>query len=192
MELVFCTGNPHKLAEVARILGNENSFLTLNDIGFYDDIPEPFLTLEENSLSKANQVYEKTGRNCFAEDTGLFIDALHGEPGVFSARYAGEPADSERNIEKVLTNLQNVENREAYFKTVITLILNGQAVQFEGRCDGIISMQRSGSEGFGYDPVFIPKGSGKSFADHSPDEKNAVSHRRKAFDLFAAYLKRIT
>ncbi len=189
MELVFCTSNAHKLAEVAAILGNDFSFLTLSEIGFYDDIPEPYNTLEANSLTKAEQVYTQTGRDCFAEDTGLFIDALQGEPGVFSARYAGEPADSQKNMEKVLEKMKGTINRDAFFKTVITLILKGKAVQFEGRCHGKIAETKSGVQGFGYDPIFIPEGAARTFAEYSADEKNAISHRKKAFDALSDYLR---
>ncbi len=188
MELVFCTGNSHKLSEVANILGDDFSFLTLTDIGYYDEIPEPYNTLEENSLAKAQQVYKQTGKDCFAEDTGLFIEALNGEPGVFSARYAGQSSDSLRNIEKVLEKLKGHKNRAAYFKTIITLMIKGMIVQFSGQCNGMISERTSGVKGFGYDPIFIPEGSEKSFAEQSPEEKNAVSHRRKAFDAMSKYL----
>jgi XTP/dITP diphosphohydrolase len=191
MELVFCTNNQHKLNEVAQIIGEQISFLTLKEIDFFDEIPEPFETLEENSFTKANQVFLKTGKNCFAEDTGLFIESLNGEPGVYSARYAGEPSDSEKNIEKVLEKLKIIDNRNAYFKTVITIIIQGEIKQFSGVCEGLISQCESGDDGFGYDPIFIPNGYGKTFAELTPDEKNAISHRKQAFDQLTRYLKEV-
>ena len=191
MELVFCTNSVHKSQEVARIIGEEIAFLSLQDISFFDEIPEPYNTLEENSLAKANQVFKKTGRDVFAEDTGLFIESLNGEPGVYSARYAGEPSDSDKNIQLVFEKLKDVQNRKAHFKTVITLILDGKVTQFEGICKGQITSEKSGVDGFGYDPIFIPQGSERTFAEHTADEKNAVSHRRLAFDAMAAYLKTV-
>ena len=188
MEIVFCTNNQHKLTEIGQILGSQIAFLTLKDIGFNDEIPEPFDTLEENSFTKANQVYQKTGRNCVAEDTGLFIEALNGEPGVFSARYAGPECDSNKNMDKVLDQLEEVKSRSAYFKTVISLIIDGKLTQFEGRCDGYIAMNKLGDDGFGYDPIFIPNGYHQSFAELSSNQKNEISHRRKALDAFINYL----
>lgn len=188
MELVFCTNNKHKLSEVAQIIGGKINYMTLDDIHFYDEIPEPYETLEENSFTKANQVFQFSGKNCFAEDTGLFIEALNGEPGVYSARYAGEPSDAEKNILKVLDQLQGITNRSAFFKTIITLILDGISHQFEGVCKGSIALQKMGEHGFGYDPVFIPEGASKSFAQQSADEKNAISHRRNAFEKMAKFL----
>jgi XTP/dITP diphosphohydrolase len=171
MELVFCTNNDHKISEVTQIMGSGFTFLKLKDIHFLEEIPEPFHTLEENSITKAKTVFDRTGKNTFAEDTGLFIPSLGGEPGVFSARYAGDDGNSERNMEKVLSKLENQTDRRAYFKTV--------------------ALQKSGNKGFGYDPIFIPDGSELTFADLSADEKHAVSHRRKAFDSFADYLKHL-
>ncbi len=189
MKLVFCTNNDHKIQEVSQILGNQFSYLKLNDIGFNDEIPEPFDTLEENSNIKANIVFEKTGYNTFAEDTGLFIEALDGEPGVYSARYAGEPTDSTKNMEKVLSKLKHVVNRKAYFKTVVTIIIEGTTHQFSGSCNGNIALEQSGQKGFGYDPIFIPNESSVTFAELTAEEKNKFSHRRKAFDQFATFLK---
>lgn len=188
MEFVFCTNNAHKLHEVAQILGNAYAYKTLQDIGYLQDIPEPFDTLEENSFTKANQVFQHTKKNCFAEDTGLFIEALHGEPGVFSARYAGESANSEMNIQKVLTKLMGIENRKAYFKTIITLLLDGDMHQFIGICNGRITNEKFGEGGFGYDPIFVPDGYTKSFAELDAKIKNNISHRKKAFDAMAAFL----
>ena len=192
MELVFCTNNQHKLKEVGEILGTSFSYLTLNDIGYFDDIPEPYETLAENSFTKANQVFQQTGKNCFSEDTGLFIEALNAEPGVYSARYAGEHSNAQNNMDKVLLKLKDVENRNAYFKTVVTLILNGEKIQFDGICNGVIALNQSGVEGFGYDPIFIPEGHDVTFAEITSSEKNAISHRKKAFDKLAEYLLSIS
>jgi XTP/dITP diphosphohydrolase len=191
LELVFCTNNDHKIKEVSQIMGTQFSFLKLKDVQFFDDIPEPFETLEENSLEKAQVVHNFSGKNCFAEDTGLFLEAIDGEPGVYSARYAGEPTNSEKNIEKVLEKLASKTNRNAYFKTIITLIINGEIKQFEGICRGTIAMQKQGTDGFGYDPIFIAEGYTKSFAEIAADEKNEISHRKKAFDKFSAYLSEL-
>ncbi len=188
-ELVFCTNNHHKIEEVTQILGSQFRFLKLNEIGFNDNIEEPFMTLEENSMIKAKTVFDFCKKNCFAEDTGLFIEALNGEPGVFSARYAGEENNSQKNIEKVLHKLNQSENRKAYFKTVITYISAKGSWQFEGACHGVIAHQSTGSIGFGYDPIFIPNGYSQSFAEMKPEEKNKISHRKKAFEKFAFFLK---
>lgn len=189
MELVFCTYNQHKINEIAAMTGPGIRWLTLGDIAYAKEIPEPFLTLEENAIAKASQVYRDTGRNCFAEDSGLFIDALGGEPGVFSARYAGDAANSELNIKKVLQKLTGIEKRSAYFKTVIALVLDGRVHQFSGVCHGEITHSPEGSGGFGYDPVFIPDGSGRTFAMMTAEAKNAISHRRKAFDAFMQFIQ---
>lgn len=188
MELVFCTNNAHKLQEVAQILGDKYAYKTLKDISYFDDIPEPFDTLEENSFTKANQVFQHTGLDCFAEDTGLFIEALQEEPGVFSARYAGEQANAGKNIQKVLSKLEGEENRKAYFKTVITLLQDGMMHQFEGICNGSIALEKYGDGGFGYDPIFIPEGFTQCFAELDASTKNEVSHRKKAFDAMSQYL----
>ena len=188
MTLVFCTSNAHKLSEVNQICGSQLNLLSLRDIGYAEEIPEPFETLEENSATKARQVYDATGRTCVAEDTGLFIEALNGQPGVYSARYAGEPSNSERNILKVMNELQGIENRRAYFKTVVSFIVKGELHQFSGVCQGTIATEATGAEGFGYDPIFIPEGDHRSFAVLSAHEKNEISHRRKAFQSLLDYL----
>ncbi len=188
MELVFCTNNEHKIREVSQIMGSKFVFLKLKDVHFLEDIPEPFDTLEANSATKANTVFFYCGKNCFAEDTGLFIESLNGEPGVFSARYAGEPANAGKNIEKVLHKMRTEQNRRAYFKTVITLVTPEGEWQFEGECHGTISEEVKGKDGFGYDPVFIPVGYESSFAEMDSRLKNDISHRKKAFDKFAAFL----
>ena len=189
MEFVFCTNNNHKIQEVSQIMGTDFQFLKLKDVQFFDDIAEPYETLEENSFEKANIVHQFCGKNCFAEDTGLFVEALNGEPGVYSARYAGEPTNSEKNIKKVLQKLGNETNRNAYFKTVITLLIDGNKKQFKGMCKGTIAMQKQGIDGFGYDPIFIAEGYTQSFAEISSAEKNEISHRKKAFDKFSEYLE---
>ena len=189
MELVFCTNNEHKIKEVSQIMGENFSFLKLKDILFFDEIPEPFDTLEANSATKANTVFLHCNKNCFAEDTGLFIEAINNEPGVYAARYAGEPSNAKNNIEKVLFKMENIENRKAFFKTIITLKTNENEWQFEGRCEGTISKEILGEDGFGYDPIFIPNGYEISFAQMNENKKNNISHRKKAFDKFAHFLK---
>jgi XTP/dITP diphosphohydrolase len=192
MQLVFCTNNLHKLNEVSHILGDQIQFLTLKEIGFEKEIPEPYETLEENSLIKAKTVFDEKKVDCFAEDTGLFIDSLNGEPGVFSARYAGEHANADDNIQKVMTKLGDSNNRNAFFKTVITLMLNEEVFQFSGECRGRITKELSGEEGFGYDPIFVADGYEKTFAALTSEEKNAISHRKKAFDKLITFLKNRT
>ncbi|MBL7767150.1 MAG: RdgB/HAM1 family non-canonical purine NTP pyrophosphatase [Chitinophagaceae bacterium] len=186
---VFCSHNRHKLEEVIRIMGEGFQFKTLSDIDFHADIPEPFETLEENSLTKAMTIHQGCGLDCFAEDTGLFVEALHGEPGVRSARYAGEGATSAENIAKLMHALEGREDRSAYFKTVLTYIHQGEIHQFEGLCHGHIAHQISGKQGFGYDPVFIPEGYHVTFAEMQSSEKDVISHRKKAFDAFSRFLK---
>jgi XTP/dITP diphosphohydrolase len=191
MQLVFCTNNQHKIEEVNQIMGNGFEFLTLDDIGFKDEITEPFFTLEENSFTKSKQVFDQCGLACFSEDTGLFVESLGGEPGVLSARYAGDSATAVDNISKMLALMQGKLNRRAYFKTVITLLLDGKIYQCDGICEGIIANVIMGDDGFGYDPIFIPKNNHKSFAQLSPSEKNRVSHRGKAFESFKNILQKV-
>lgn len=188
MKLVFCTHNDHKISEVAQIMGPKFKFLKPDEVGFFSEIEEPFDTLEANSAIKAQTVFAHCNISCFAEDTGLFIDSLNGEPGVYSARYAGEPYSSARNIEKVLQRMEGISNRSAYFKTVITLVTRRGQWQFEGICKGNISTQVVGSDGFGYDPVFIPENHELSFAEMDSALKNSISHRKKAFDIFSSFL----
>jgi XTP/dITP diphosphohydrolase len=182
MQLIFATHNQHKADEVKQILGNTVQFATLKEVNYHTEIPEPFDTLEKNSLIKAQTIADTLQCNCFSEDTGLFIEALHGEPGVYSARYAGEKATSQQNIDLVLQKMQNQTNRKAYFKTVATLIINQQVYQFEGICSGEILTEQSGTKGFGYDPIFKANAYEVSFADCTDAEKNAVSHRRIAIE----------
>lgn len=191
MTLVFCTNNQHKIDEVTQIMPQGFTFLKLKDIDFFEDIPEPFDTLEENSLTKAKTISELKSMNAFAEDTGLFIDVLHGEPGVKSARYAGEHGNSKENIQKVLEKMGDAKERNAFFKTVVTLILNKEVHQFVGECHGQITKSEHGTDGFGYDPIFVPTGYETTFAEMSSELKNSISHRKKAFDAFSAFLKTI-
>ena len=187
--LIFATNNAHKIEEVHSILNNEFNIRSLKEENINFEIPEPFDTIEENACEKARVIYSYTGKNCFAEDTGLEVAALNGEPGVKSARYAGEGKSSEDNIEKLLTNLKNGLNRQAQFKTIVCLIINGEEFTFEGICKGIIIKEKRGKSGFGYDPVFIPDGSKSTFAEMTLAEKNIFSHRKKAIDLLVKYLK---
>jgi XTP/dITP diphosphohydrolase len=185
-QLVFATNNHHKLSEVQQILGNSIELLTLSDIGFTDEIPEDFNTLEENASQKAWHIYNKYKMNCFADDTGLEVNALNGEPGVRSARYAGKtPSD---NIEKLLRKLKGVSNRKAQFRTVISLIVDGIEYQFQGIVEGEIIEEFRGSLGFGYDPLFIPYGYTETFAQMAPKLKNEISHRGVAIKKLTKFL----
>lgn len=189
MELVFATNNRHKLEELQELLGSEIKLLSLGDIGCYEDIPETQPTLEGNARQKSFIVYEKYGYNCFADDTGLEIEALDGEPGVYSARYAGDARDSDANMKKVLEKLVKINSREARFRTVISLVLNGEETQFEGIVEGAILTEKKGNSGFGYDPVFQPKGYSQSFAEMSLEQKNKISHRGRAVEKLVNFLK---
>lgn len=205
MKLVFATGNGGKLREASEILGKGFELVSLADVGISEDIPETGKTLRANSLQKAQYLYEKIGCNCFADDTGLEVDALGGAPGVYTARYAGDDKDFNRNMDKVLYELSVLEtdahmaadmglkmkpvSRRARFKSVITLIVDGQIKIFEGTLEGVISRTKSGNGGFGYDPIFIAdEYPGQTLADISEDEKNAISHRGKALRAMAAWL----
>ncbi len=189
MKLVFATNNKHKLEEVRAILGNKIEVLSLNDINCHDDIPETADTLEGNALIKARYIYEKFGVDCFADDTGLEVDVLGGEPGVYSARYAGEECNPEANMHKLLHNLTGKNNRNAQFRTVIALIIKGEEKLFNGIVKGNISCEKMGNAGFGYDPIFIPEGFSESFAQMSSDMKNSISHRYRATEELSNYLK---
>ena len=189
MKLVFATNNKHKLEEVRAILGNRIEVLSLNDINCHDDIPETADTLEGNALIKARYIYEKFGVDCFADDTGLEVDVLGGEPGVYSARYAGEECNPEANMHKLLHNLTGKNKRNAQFRTVIALIIKGEEKLFNGIVKGNISCEKMGNAGFGYDPIFIPEGFSESFAQMSSDMKNSISHRYRATEELSNYLK---
>jgi len=194
MKIVFATNNQHKLAEVRQILGERFEVVGLKDIGCHEDIPETAETLEGNAQQKAHYVKEHYGLDCFADDTGLEVAALDGAPGVHSARYAelfgkGETHDSDANMNLLLNNLEEKTDRSARFRTVIALIYKGQEYLFEGICPGKILHERHGSEGFGYDPIFQPTGFDQSFAQMSAEEKNAISHRGRATQKLAEFLK---
>jgi XTP/dITP diphosphohydrolase len=189
IELIFATNNPHKVEEIQAVTGNHFVIRTMNEAGINMDIPEPHDNLEANASEKSRTIHQLTGKNCFSEDTGLFVDHLKGEPGVKSARYAGEEKSFERNIDKLLEQLNRSENRSARFKTIISLILNGKEYWFDGTCEGSITYMRKGQNGFGYDAVFIPAGSDKTFAEMSLSEKNQFSHRKKATDKLVLFLQ---
>lgn len=190
LKLVFATNNKNKIKEIKHLLNNSLELLSLDDISCLDDIPETAETIEGNAIQKAQYVYEKYGYNCFADDTGLEIQALNDEPGVYSARYAGEQKDPEMNMNKVLEKLKNVSNRNARFKTVIALIIDGNLTCFEGIVEGEITHSKGGSEGFGYDPIFMPKGYNKTYSEMSLDIKNTMSHRAIATKKLIAFLKK--
>lgn len=179
-KIVFATNNRHKLREIREIMGDGWDVMSLADIGCQADIPETALTLEGNAEMKARYVNERFGFDCFADDTGLLVDALDGAPGVFSARYAGPGHDSEANMELLLRNMADKNDRKAHFSTVICLIAGGTTRFFEGRVDGVITRERSGASGFGYDPVFRPDGFDITFAEMTDEQKNAISHRGRA------------
>lgn len=189
-ELIFATNNKHKLSEVRPLLEGKVLVHSLSEYGLEGDIPETADTLEGNALQKAQWVYERTGRDCFADDTGLEVDALGGAPGVYSARYAGEGCSFDDNMNKLLAALDGVENRKACFRTVVCLIQNGEPHYFEGRVDGRILTEKHGTEGFGYDPIFQPDDSGVPFAEMDMESKNRISHRGRAMAKLIDYLKR--
>lgn len=189
MKLVFATNNKHKLQEVRDIVGDRVEVLSLADIDCHDDIPETADTLQGNALIKARHIYEKYGLDCFADDTGLEVEAIDGAPGVYSARYAGEDCDSEANMRKLLENLTGKTNRNAQFRTVIALIINGEEMLFNGIVKGTIATEKKGDSGFGYDPVFVPEGYSESFAQMSGEMKNSMSHRFRATRQLADFLK---
>lgn len=187
-ELVIATHNKHKLDEIQKLLGDRIKLISLRDLGCNEDIAETGTTLKENAYQKAKYVWDKYGKNCFADDTGLIVEALDGAPGVYSARYAGEHCSFDDNIDLLLENMEGKTNRNARFETVICLIQDGKEQYFEGRCDGCILTERYGRGGFGYDPIFMPNGYGESFAELSMEEKNKISHRGKATDKLIKYL----
>ncbi len=190
MKIVFATNNQHKLDEIKNILGQEFNIVSLNDIGCHDNIPETGNTLEENASQKSNYIASRYALDCFADDTGLEVDALGGQPGVHSARYAEETDhDSQANMAKLLDQLGNNNNRKARFRTVISLIVHGKEYRFEGIVEGRIAHQPSGVRGFGYDPVFIPDGYDKSFAELGDEVKNQISHRARAVRKLAEHIK---
>ncbi len=187
-KLVFATNNQNKVEEIKSVIGDLFKVVSLKEAGIDIDIPEPYSTLEENAREKSRTIYRLTGENCFSEDTGLETEALNGEPGVKSARYAGEGRNPNDNIEKLLLKLQENENRKAHFRTVISLIINDWEQQFSGVCEGYISCEPKGDKGFGYDSIFIPAGDTRTFGEMSIEDKNFFSHRRKAMDKLSAFL----
>tara|TARA_Y100000991_G_scaffold170184_1_gene131904 strand:+ start:411 stop:995 length:585 start_codon:yes stop_codon:yes gene_type:complete len=191
IKIVFATNNKNKIKEVQKLLPNNIELIGLKDIGCEDDIPETQHTIKGNSIQKVNYINSKYNLDCFADDTGLEISALNGDPGVHSARYAGLERNSKKNIEKVLKNLNNIKNRNAQFKTVIALSYKGEILTFEGVCEGVISKEIQGDGGFGYDPIFKPKGINKTFAELSFDEKNKISHRAIAIKKLIDYFNKL-
>ena len=191
-KLIFATNNAHKLGEVQALLGDDFELVTLRECGITEDIPETAETLEGNALQKARYVYSKTGLDCFADDTGLEVDALGGAPGVHSARYATDGHDFAANNRLLLKNLEGAKEHTARFRTVIALILDGVEYTFEGRVEGVIATEESGSEGFGYDPLFVPSGEITTFAQMSAEAKNAISHRGRAVAELVKFLKTLS
>lgn len=186
--LIFATNNQHKVDEIRQVLGDNLSIITLKEAGINIDIPEPHDTLEANATEKSRTIFQLTNKNCFSEDTGLEVEALNGAPGVKSARYAGEGRSFDANIEKLLKNLATAENKNARFRTVISLLFGEKEYLFEGICTGKMIEEKKGMNGFGYDPVFIPDGSEKTFAEMDMTEKNKFSHRKKAIEKLVAFL----
>jgi len=197
MKLVFASHNAHKLEEVSFMLNDGGKAVSLfelvgcKELGIVDDIPETSETLEGNALQKARYVYDRLHCNCFADDTGLEVEALDGAPGVYTARFAGESCNFDDNIDKLLRLLEGKENRRARFRTVVALILDGKEYLFEGDVQGFITEQRRGAQGFGYDPVFEPEGYGKTFAEMGPEAKNHISHRAVAVKKFTDFLREL-
>ena len=187
-KLVFATNNAHKLSEVRAILATQYEIISLAELNCFDDIPETADTLNGNALLKAQYIFDKFQLNCFADDTGLEVDALNGAPGVYSARYAGEDNNAKNNMQKLLLNLAGETKRDAHFRTVIALIEDGEVRYFEGKIEGKIATEPKGETGFGYDPVFIPNGYSQSFAELGTSEKNKISHRALAVQKLADYL----
>ena len=191
MKIVFATNNKHKLEEIRKAIGNKHEIVSLDEIGFNEEIPETHDTLEGNASEKAFHIYNKYKINCFADDTGLEIDALNGDPGVFSARYAGKNPSFEDNMNKVLKELEGKTNRSAQFRTVISLIIDGKEKQFEGICKGQIMTEKYGEDGFGYDPIFMPNGYQETFAELSLKTKNEISHRGIATQKLIEFLNHL-
>ena len=186
--IIFATNNKNKVEEIRSVLKDSFQIISLKEAGIDIDIPEPYETLEENAREKSNTIYALTGKDCFSEDTGLEVAALNNEPGVKSARYAGDENDFKKNIEKLLLNLKGIDNRQAQFRTVISLMIHGKEEQFEGICKGTITTNESGENGFGYYAVFIPDGGTRTFAEMTMEEKNKFSHRKKATAKFVQFL----
>lgn len=191
VELIFATNNQNKVDEINTLVTGDCRIITLREAGINIDIPEPHDNLKDNALEKSLTIHKLTSKNCFSEDTGLFVKSLNGEPGVKSARYAGENKSTNDNIEKLLGKLNNFDNREAFFQTVISLIYNSNQYFFEGTCNGTIIKEMIGRNGFGYDPIFVPDGASKTFAEMTVEEKNMYSHRKKATHQLITFLSQI-
>lgn len=191
MKLIFATHNKNKAKEVKSLMPSFIELLSLDDINFYNEIDETASTLEGNALLKAKTIFEKTGINCFADDSGLLVDALNGEPGVYSARYAGGQKNDQDNMQKLLLELNDKSNRNAHFKTVMALIIDGNEFLFEGKIEGKIITEKLGSNGFGYDPIFVPDGYNETFAQLDSETKNKISHRARALQKMLDFLKTI-
>lgn len=187
-KIIFASNNKHKAEEIRAVLGAQFEIITLQEAGIEIDIPEPHETLTENAREKSSVIHQLTGMDCFSEDTGLEVEALNGAPGVKSARYAGEQANADDNLKKLLSAMKGIPNRAARFRTVISLILNCQEYIFEGKCEGTIADKASGSAGFGYDPVFMPAQYDKTFAELGIEVKSAISHRKKAIEKMTVFL----
>ena len=191
MQLIFATHNKNKVKEVKSLIPNTINVLSLDDINLLNEIEETSTTIEGNALLKAQTIYKQTGINCFADDSGLLVDALNGAPGVYSARYAGEQKNDEDNMQKLLFNLKNIEARDAHFKTVMALIIDGKEYLFEGIINGKIISEKMGTNGFGYDPIFVPNGYTETFAQLNSETKNAISHRGIALKKLIEFINAI-
>ena len=191
-KLIFATNNPHKLEEISDLLQDKFDIISLEKIGIKEDIPETADTLEGNALQKARFVYERTQSDCFADDTGLEVEVLNGDPGVYSARYAGENASFDDNMDKLLLSMENESNRKARFRTVMALIIDGNEYLFEGKVEGKILSRKKGKDGFGYDPIFLPEGFEESFAEMESAQKNAISHRGRSVVKLVRFLESFT
>lgn len=189
MKLLFATQNKNKVDEINRLIGSQHELITLADLNYDLELEESTMLLEENALEKANHIYQEFNMNCFSEDTGLEVEALNGAPGALSARYAGEEKDAEDNMAKVLAEMNNLTNRNAQFRTVIALVIDGKEFLYEGIIKGIITNEKRGANGFGYDPIFQPDGFTKTFAEMTADEKSAISHRARAFAKMKEFLE---
>lgn len=188
MKLIFATNNAHKVKEVQALLPDHWQIITLKEAGIFEEIPEPYDTFHENAAAKAQYIFQKTGIDCFAEDSGICVDALNGAPGVFSARYAGVPTDDEKNLQKLLDALQGAHHRNAHYHSSIALMLGGQLYFFEGKCPGTIAEEKEGSGGFGYDPIFIPEGYSNTFGILDDTIKSSISHRKHSVAALAKFL----
>lgn len=191
MELIFASNNSGKIIEIKNLIPPTVSVFPLKEAGIHVEIPEPYDTFKQNAWAKADYIFKATGKNCFAEDSGLVVPALNGAPGVYSARYAGEPSNDQANNEKLLQAIKGINSKDAYYQAVICLILNGDVYYFEGKCEGTITTNPRGTGGFGYDPLFIPKGYDQTFAELPLAEKNKISHRAAAMQQFSSFLNNL-